>query len=200
MQPYVEGKRFNWKLGCLIALGVVVLVAGLTASFVISNYNRAITLEQEVEKGWSEVENALKRRYDLIPNLVETVKGYATHEKGIFTDIANARKADFGAKTTKEKAETSSRLEGALSRLLMLRENYPQLKANQNFLQLQTTLEGTENRIAVARTRYNEAVKGLNSYVKSFFGRFFATLTGVEEAAYFDIPEGEKEVPKVSFE
>lgn len=89
MQPYVEGKRFNWKLGCLIALGVVVLVAGLTASFVISNYNRAITLEQEVEKGWSEVENALKRRYDLIPNLVETVKGYATHEKGIFTDIAN---------------------------------------------------------------------------------------------------------------
>ena len=82
----------------------------------------------------------------------------------------------------------------------MLREAYPQLKANQNFLQLQTTLEGTENRIAVARTRYNEAVKALNSYVKSFFGRFFATLTGVEEAAYFDIPEGEKEVPKVSFD
>lgn len=192
--------KFNWKVGCLVAAGVIILLVVIMASTVISNYNKAISLQQGVEKAWAEVDNALKRRYDLIPNLVETVKGYAKHESGVFTDIAEARKAYFSADGAKAKAEASGRMEGALSRLLLLREQYPDLKANQNFLQLQSSLEGTENRISVARTRYNEAVQLLNGYVKSFFGRFFAAFAGVTEASYFEVPEVEKENPKVKFE
>jgi LemA protein len=193
----------GWKIGCLAVIGIVLALAiGLGVAFV-SLYNKSVALEEGTREKWSEVENQLKRRYDLIPNLVETVKGYAKHEKELFTDIANARKAYFQAESVGDKAKAAGGLEKALSRLLLLRERYPQLKANQNFLKLQDSLEGTENRIAVARTRYNEAVKELNSFVRSFFGRFFAAFTGVKEAEYFEIPEEEKETmgepPKVDF-
>ena len=183
----------GWKIGCLAVLGVFILLAvGMGMTFV-NLYNKSVTFDEGVKEKWSEVENQLKRRYDLIPNLVETVKGYAKHEKEVFTHIADARKAYFSAKGVKQKAAASGGLEKALSRLLLLREQYPNLKANQNFLKLQDSLEGTENRITVARTRYNEAVKQLNAVVRSFFGRFFAAFTGVAEAEYFEIPDEKKE-------
>jgi LemA protein len=160
-------------------------------------------MQQEVEKGWAEIENQLKRRFDLIPNLVETVKGYARHESELFGQIADARKSYFQAQESGNQEgmmKATGVINSGLSRLLLLQERYPDLKANQNFLELQASLEGTENRIAVARTRYNEAVRTLNSYVKSFFGRFLAGLAGVSEARYFDIPEEERQAPKVQFD
>jgi LemA protein len=145
------------------------------------------------------VENQLKRRYDLIPNLVETVKGYASHEKEIFENIAQARTQYFQAKDVKSKINASNQLEGVLSRLLLLQERYPVLKANESFLKLQDSLEGTENRIAVERKRYNDAVQILNTYIRTFLGRFYATIAGVSNATYYQVPETEKAVPKVKF-
>jgi LemA protein len=156
-------------------------------------------MDENVKSAWAQVENQLKRRYDLIPNLVETVKGYASHEKEIFENLANARTKYFQAGTTNDKIEASQGLERALSRLLLLRENYPQLKANQNFLKLQDSLEGTENRISVERKRYNEAVQMLNTFTRTFFGRFFASFAGVSSAEYYEVPEGEQAVPQVKF-
>ena len=194
MDQYTRNRdRSGWKIGCIVTIVVVLIIVGLMASFFIGQYNKSVRLDEEVKQGWSEVENQLKRRYDLIPNLVETVKGYAKHEKEVFTHLADARKAYFSAKTVGEKAAASGTLERALSRLMMLRENYPDLKANQNFMKLQDSLEGTENRIAVARTRYNEAVKLVNAYVRSFFGRFFAGMTGVTQAEFFEIPDDQKQ-------
>lgn len=194
MDQYTRNRdRSKWKIGCIVTIVVVLVIVGMMASFFIGQYNKTVRLDEEVKQGWSEVENQLKRRYDLIPNLVETVKGYAKHEKEVFTRLADARKGYFSAKTVGEKAAASGTLERALSRLMMLRENYPNLKANQNFMKLQDSLEGTENRIAVARTRYNEAVKLLNAYVRSFFGRFFAGLTGVTKAEFFEIPDEQKQ-------
>ncbi len=131
--------------------------------------------------------------------LVETVKGYATHEKELFENIAEARTKYFQAKDVKGKIASSNQLEGALSRLLLLREQYPELKANQSFLKLQDSLEGTENRIAVERKRYNDAVQILNTYIRTFFGRFFAAFADVSKAEYYEIPELEKDTPKVKF-
>jgi LemA protein len=156
-------------------------------------------MDENVKGKWAQVENQLKRRYDLIPNLVETVKGYAAHEKEIFENIAEARTKYFQAGSVKEKIEASQGLERVLSRLLLLQERYPQLRANENFLKLQDSLEGTENRIAVERKRYNEAVQTLNTYIRTFFGRFFAAIAGVTAAEYYEIPEGEEAVPEVKF-
>ncbi|HHH76595.1 MAG TPA: LemA family protein, partial [Phycisphaerae bacterium] len=134
------------------------------------------------------------------PNLVETVKGYATHEKELFENIANARTKYFQAGgSISDKAQQASQLQGFLSRLIMLKEQYPELKASENFLALQIQLEGTENRIAVERKRYNEAVRAVNTYARSFFGRSFCNMAGVEKAEYFEITEEKKEVPKVKF-
>ena len=194
MDQYTRNRdRSKWKIGCIVTIVVVLIICGMMASFFIGQYNKSVRLDEEVKQGWSEVENQLKRRYDLIPNLVETVKGYAKHEKEVFTHLADARKAYFSAKTVGEKAAASGTLERALSRLMLLKEYYPNLKANQNFMKLQDSLEGTENRIAVARTRYNEAVKLLNAYVRSFFGRFFAGMTGVTQAEFFEIPDEQKQ-------
>ena len=162
-------------------------------------YNKTIELDESVQAAWSQVDVQLKRRYDLIPNLIETVKGYAAHEKELFTEIARARKAYFKAETKGDKIRQSARLEGFLSRLLMLKETYPQLKANESFLKLQDSLEGTENRIAVARKRYNDAVKELNSYIRGIPGKWWAEMTQVKQAEYFKIEEKEKETPKVKF-
>jgi LemA protein len=183
----------------LIVVGVLIAIIVLTAGWWIGGYNRVIAMDENVKGKWAQVENQLKRRYDLIPNLVETVKGYATHEKELFENIAEARTKYFQAKDVKGKIASSNQLEGALSRLLLLREQYPELKANQSFLKLQDSLEGTENRIAVERKRYNDAVQILNTYIRTFFGRFFAAFADVSKAEYYEIPELEKDTPKVKF-
>jgi len=184
----------------LIILGLFLLLALLVGGKLISGYNTVISMDENVKGKWAQVENQLKRRYDLIPNLVETVKGYAKHEKELFENIAEARTKYFQAKGVKDKVAGANRLEGVLSRLLLLQERYPDLKANQSFLKLQDSLEGTENRIAVERKRYNDAVQILNTYIRTFFGRFFAAFANVSKAEYYEIPQGEKAAPKVKFE
>jgi len=184
----------------LIVLGAILLLALLVGGKLISGYNTVISMDENVKGKWAQVENQLKRRYDLIPNLVETVKGYAKHEKELFENIAEARTKYFQANSVKDKVAGANRLEGVLSRLLLLQERYPDLKANQSFLKLQDSLEGTENRIAVERKRYNDAVQNLNTYIRTFFGRFFAAFASVSKAEYYEVPEGEKAVPKVKFE
>ena len=179
-----------------IVLGVVILIGLLV---VWGGYNKAIRLDEAVQEQWAQVETVLVRRFDLIPNLVQTVKGYATHEKELFEHIADARTKYFQAGSIPQKAQAASLLQGGLSRLLLLREQYPQLKANESFLKLQDQLEGTENRIAVARKRYNESVRAVNTYARSFFGRNFCSMAGVEKAEYFEATEQQKETPKVTF-
>ena len=183
----------------LIGIGVILLIVFMAFGWVIRGYNRVVIMDENVKAKWAQVENQLKRRYDLIPNLVETVKGYATHEKELFENIANARTKYFQANNVKNQIEASNNLEGALSRLLLLQERYPELKANTSFLKLQDSLEGTENRIAVERKRYNDAVQTLNTYIRTFYGRFFASIAGISSAEYYEIPEAEKEAPKVKF-
>ena len=183
----------------LIIVGIVALVGFMAFGKIIAGYNGVIAMDENVKGKWAQVENQLKRRYDLIPNLVETVKGYATHEKELFENIAQARTQYFQAKDVKDKVKASNQLEGVLSRLLLLQERYPVLKANESFLKLQDSLEGTENRIAVERKRYNESVQTLNTYIRTFFGRFYAMIAGVSSAAYYEVPEAEKAVPKVKF-
>jgi len=184
----------------LIVVAVFAVVAIGAVMYGMGEYNKAVAMDEQVKSQWAQVENQLKRRYDLIPNLVETVKGYAKHERELFENIANARTKYFQANTVQDKIQASQQIEGLLSRLLVLRETYPQLKANESFLKLQDSLEGTENRIAVERMRYNDTVKVLNTYRRTVFGRFFASLAGVNEAKYYEVPEAEKEAPKVKFQ
>jgi len=183
----------------LIIVGILLIIGFGTFGWAIKEYNKVIAMDEDVAAKWAQVENQLKRRYDLIPNLVETVKGYAKHEKELFENIAEARTRYFQAKDVKDKISASNQLEGVLSRLLLLREAYPQLKANESFLKLQDSLEGTENRISVERKRYNETVRVLNTYRRTVFGRFFASIAGVSTAEYYEIPKGEAETPKVKF-
>lgn len=183
----------------LIILGVILLAGMMLAGTIIGGYNKVIAMDENVKGRWAQVENQLKRRYDLIPNLVETVKGYARHEKELFENIAEARTKYFQAANVNQKVEAANRLEGVLSRLLLLQERYPVLKANESFLKLQDSLEGTENRISVERKRYNDAVQILNTYIRTFFGRFYAMFAGVSAASYYEVPEAEKAVPKVKF-
>ncbi len=184
----------------VIILAVILLVGIGTFRWYISGYNRAVGFDEGAKTAWSNVDTTLQRRLDLIPNLIETVKGYASHEKELFENLAKSREKYFQADSRAGKIQASNELSGFLSRLLVLREAYPDLKANQNFLALQDQLEGTENRIAVARTRYNEAAKLLNSYTREFFGSFFCGKAGVEKTEYFEASEKAKtEVPKVQF-
>jgi LemA protein len=183
----------------LVVIGIIVLLGFMVGSWGIGEYNKVIAMDENVKASWAQVENQLKRRYDLIPNLIETVKGYAKHEKEIFENIAEARTKYFQAKDVQGKVQASNQLEGVLSRLLMLQENYPLLKANESFLKLQDSLEGTENRIAVERKRYNESVQMVNTYRRTFMGKFIASLAGVSAAQYYDIPEAQAEAPKVKF-
>jgi LemA protein len=183
----------------LLIVGIIVVIGVMFIGRIISGYNRVIAMDENVKGSWAQVENQLKRRYDLIPNLVETVKGYAAHEKELFENIAEARTKYFQANRVEDKIKSANQLEGVLSRLLLLREQYPQLKANESFLKLQDSLEGTENRIAVERKRYNDAVQLLNTYIRTFFGRFYAMSAGVPKAAYYEVPRAEQEAPKVKF-
>ncbi len=185
----------------LVVLLVVLLLIGLGVfRWYVSGYNRAVNLEQGAEKAWADIDAALQRRLDLVPNLVNTVKGYAEHEKELFESIAKSREKYFQAGSREGKIEASNQLTGFLSRLLVLQERYPDLKANQNFRDLQVALEGTENRINVARTRYNDAAKLLNAYKRQLFGKYFCEKAGVEAVEYFEATEQAKtEVPKVEF-
>jgi len=194
-------RNFGKTWVVLIAVLIVILLIALGVfRWYIGGYNKAVNLEQGAEKTWADIDAALQRRLDLVPNLVNTVKGYAEHEKELFENIAKSREKYFQSGNRAEKIEASNQLTGFLSRLLMLQERYPDLKANQNFLDLQVALEGTENRINVARTRYNEAAKQLNSYTRQFFGSFFCKRADVEKVEYFEATEQAKsEVPKVEF-
>ncbi|UCF91828.1 MAG: LemA family protein [Desulfobacterales bacterium] len=183
----------------MIVFGVILVLFFMLIGKLIAGYNRVIAMDENVKGKWAQVDNQLKRRYDLIPNLVETVKGYAKHEKEIFEAVAEARTKYFQARDVKDQIEGAQRMESALARLLLLQERYPDLKANQSFLRLQDSLEGTENRIAVERKRYNDAVQVLNTYTRTFFGRFYAIVAGISPAEYYEIPEAEKAAPQVKF-
>lgn len=181
-----------------VLAGVVVLFL-VVGGCVWSGYNQAITYDEAVKNKWAQVENQLQRRFELIPNLVETVKGVAKQEQEIYLGVAEARKAYFQADSVAAKARAAGDFERALSRLLMLREAYPQLKSNESFLKLQDQLEGTENRLAVERKRYNDAVRNLNTFVRTFPGRLYAALASVGQAEYFQIEEAARETPRVQF-
>ena len=178
-----------------------ILIVALAAGCGPCGYNRIVSEEQQVEAAWSQVENQLQRRADLIPNLVEVVKGYAKHEKGVFDDVANARAALAGAGSRADKINASNQLDGAISRLLVITENYPQLKADANFGRLMDELAGTENRLAVERKRYNEAVQQYNADVRGIPGAWWAKIGGFpQQKDYFKAEAGAKAVPKVSFQ
>jgi len=189
------------SLGKVFAVFVVVVLGGmlLVGGCFYSGYNKAIALDEDVKSGWAQVENQLQRRWDLIPNLVETVKGVTGQEKEVFLGIAKARESYFQAKSVGQKVKAAGIFESALSRLLVLREAYPELKSNQSFLKLQDSIEGTENRLGVERKRYNEKVKQLNTFSRKLLGRLYASLAGVEQAEYFEVAEEAKAVPKVDF-
>lgn len=179
----------------IIIIAVVVILGGM----IMGGYNSLVSMNENVSGKWSQIENQLQRRNDLIPNLVNSVKGYAAHESEVFKAVSDARAKLGGAKSVAETSQANSELTGALSRLLMVAENYPDLKANTNFLQLQDELAGTENRIAVARMDYNTAVQGFNAKIKSFPTVIYAGMLGFNAQEYFKADESAKAVPKVEF-
>lgn len=186
----------------LIILGVVLLLLFSIIGSFIGTYNRLQVLDETVNSQWAQVENQLQRRSDLIPNLVATVKGYAAHEKGIFTEVAQARAGLAGAvKSGDVKAvnQANAAMNSALSRLIAIAENYPQLKANENFRALQDEIAGTENRIAVARKDYNESVKSINAIIRTFPTSIIASIANVKSREYFEVEEGKTAVPEVKF-
>jgi len=187
------------KAGWIIAI-VVVLALFLGGSSFVSTRNQLATEREAIRGSWSQVDADLQRRADLIPNLVETVKGYAKEETTVFTNIANARSALLGAKSPQEKIDANNQLTGALGRLLVVVENYPNLKANENFKQLQFELEGTENRILQSRRRYNEAVQKYNTDLSLFPANVVASMSGFQrEDAYFKTDADARTAPKVQF-
>jgi LemA protein len=186
-------------VGCLVVLAGLVVLGVIVGGWLMGSYNRMVTEREGVDKAWAQVENVLQRRGDLIPNLVETVKGYAAHEKEVFESVADARGRLAGATSPQEAAAANAGLTSALGRLLAIAENYPQLKANENFIRLQDELAGSENRIATERMRYNEAVRAYNTLIKRFPANFIAGLFGFGEREYFEAEAGAREAPKVKF-
>jgi len=184
----------------LIVVAVIVVIVLIIFGQYVSVKNTLVSKNEAVKSSWSQVDIVLQRRADLIPNLVETVKGYAQQEQTVFGDIAKARSALLTAGTPQEKIAANGQLDGALGRLLLIVENYPQLKSNENFLRLQDELAGTENRIAVERKRYNDTLQDYNTYVQQFPNSFFAGIAGFKSnEAYFTASEGSREAPKVNF-
>ena len=193
----------------LSVLGGLILIGLIVGGWFSGMYNSLVKLDETVNQAWAQVQNQYQRRLDLIPNLVETVKGYATHESQVFTDVADAR-ASVGKlevtpeilnnpQTFQKFQEAQASLTGALSRLLAVAENYPQLKANENFLQLQSQLEGTENRIAVERQRFNQTVQDYNTRIRTFPTMLFSGMFGFNQKAYFQAEPGADKAPKVKF-
>jgi len=199
-----KGLLIGLSIGGAILLGIILLIMWGTRS-----YNNLVTMNEEVNKSWSLVENQYQRRMDLIPNLVNTVKGYANFEKQVLTDVTNARASASSMKVTPEVLndpqafqkfqQMQGQLSGALSRLLVTVENYPELKANENFLQLQAQLEGTENRIAVERRKFNESVQTYNTLIKKFPTAIFAGIFNFKDKQYFEAVSGAENAPKVEF-
>ncbi|MFH1874069.1 MAG: LemA family protein [Pseudomonadota bacterium] len=184
-----------------IIIGVIVFVALILGGSCVGKYNNIVAFNENVDTSWAQVENVLQRRNDLIPNLVNTVKGYASHEQKVFIDVTEARAKVGQAQTIPQKVEANNQLSAALGRLLLVVERYPDLKANQNFLALQDELAGTENRIAVERKRYNDAVRSYNTFVRMFPNNLIAGMFGyTRENIYFKADEGAKEVPEVKFQ
>lgn len=196
------------KKGCLIAVIAVVVVAVLVGVWAMGSRNSFVTKEEGVASAWAQVENVYQRRADLIPNLVETVKGYATHEQSTLEGVVSARARatqvtidpdKIDAESLRRFQEAQGELGTALSRLLAVTENYPDLKANENFMQLQAQLEGTENRIAVERKKFNEVVRDYNVTVRQFPGNIVAAMFGFEAKPYFEADESAHQAPKVEF-
>jgi LemA protein len=182
-----------------IVLGVVFLLVLVPLLYFKGTYNTLVAMDESVKAAWAQVENQLQRRYDLIPNYVETVKGYAAHEKEVLTRVTEARSRVGGAGSIDEKIEANNALSSALSRLLVVVEQYPDLKANVNFIRLQDELAGTENRIAVERMRFNEQVRAFNTRIRSFPTNVIAGIFGFKKAEFFDVPKEREEAPKVKF-
>jgi len=187
------------KRNLLIVAGVIVLILLMFYSGIKGTYNSFVTLDEGVKASWAQVENQLQRRYDLIPNLVETVKGFAAQEKEVFIGVTEARAKVGGAKNIPDKIAANNQLTGALSRLLVTVERYPDIKSNQNFIRLQDELAGTENRIAVERRRYNETVRGYNVKIRTFPSNILAGMFGFTKAAFFEVPKSAQAAPKVKF-
>jgi LemA protein len=183
----------------LVILAIVVVFVLIFYSSIKGTYNKLVTLDEGVKTAWAQVENQLQRRLDLIPNYVETVKGYARHEREVFIEVTEARAKVGGSVTPSQKIEANTELTAALSRLLLVVERYPDLKANQNFIRLQDELAGTENRIAVERMRYNEAVREYNVYIRRFPTVILANMFGFTRAPLFEAPEEAAKPPKVQF-
>ena len=184
----------------LIIAGVVILIVIISLySLFKGSYNKFVSMDEAVKSSWAQVENQLQRRFDLIPNLVETVKGYAKQEKDVLVEVTNARAKVGGAGSVPDKIAANNQLSGALSRLLIVVERYPDLKSNQNFMRLQDELAGTENRVAVERRRYNEVVQTYNVAVRSFPGNIVAGIFGFAKAPFFEAPATAKAAPQVKF-
>jgi len=182
-----------------VILGVILIFALSTAAWLRTTYNNMVVIQEQVNGSWAQVQTVLQRRYDLIPNLVETVKGYASHEERVLTAVTEARAKVGGAATPADRMKAEGELSGALSRLMVVVEAYPNLKANQNFIALQDQLEGTENRIAVERQRYNDTVRGYNQYIRQFPQNMIAGMFGFERKPFFEAPGAAQEAPKVQF-
>jgi LemA protein len=184
----------------LFIIGALVLALVLVGGKWVGVRNELTTQDEAIKASWAQVDNVLQRRADLIPNLVETVKGFASHETEVFASIANARAAMAGARTPQEKLGANTQLEGALGRLLVVAENYPQLKSNENFLRLQDELSGTENRIAVERKKYNDAIQRYNVTLRLFPNNIVGSMSGFQiNDAYFKTEPAKREPPKVKF-
>jgi LemA protein len=187
------------KIGVIILIIIVLLAVWFGSTFV-GHRNEMVRKREAINSAWSQVDVVLQRRADLIPNLVETVKGVAGQEQKVFGDIAAARSALLNAKTPADKIAANGQLDGALGRLLVIVENYPQLRSNENFMRLQDELAGTENRIAVERRRYNDAIQDYNTYIGLFPNNIVASLSGfTRDDAYFKAEEGSRQAPRVNF-
>ncbi|RMA90717.1 LemA family protein [Priestia megaterium] len=187
-------------IATLIGIAIVVILGlGIVVIYGVSSYNSLVSAQEDVDNKFSQIDNQLKRRSDLIPNLVETVKGYAKHEQEAIDSVTQARAQLAGAKTPEDKADANQQLSGALNRLLVVVEKYPDLKANENFRSLMDSLEGTENRLAVARKDYNDEVAKYNKSVKRFPKSMLAGTFGFEKKPYFEVTNEEKQAPKVDF-
>lgn len=183
----------------LAIFGAIILIMAIIGGWFVSTYNGLVSVEQDVNTAWGNVETQYQRRADLIPNLVATVEGYASHEKTVLEEVTRARSQWAEAKTPKDKIDAAGGLDSAISRLLLVAENYPQLKASDGFRDFQVQLEGTENRIAVARTRYNEMARNYNVKIKSFFTSIVANMYGYQPKPYFEAKKGAEDAPKVNF-
>src|SRR5437868_15144690 len=190
----------TWLIGCGVVFGIALLVLIIGGMWAASVNNQLVASQESMKAAWGQVETVLQRRYDLIPNLVATVKGYAEHEKEVLEEVTRLRSQWGAAKTIDEKAKAAGELEGALARLLVVAERYPDLKANKNFEDLQFELSGTENRISVERQRYNDTVKAYNVRVRSFPGSLIAGMLSFHPSdAYLNAAPAAAEAPKVQF-